>query len=724
MPHASDLPPGPPDAGASDLTAAAAALRTCLPEPLGALAAIAYDYRWSWTPGGPELFAAIDGDRWELCAGNPVRLLQEAHPHRLAELAADAGFLARVADLEAAVQAEGAGAITAAGVTREHPVAFFCAEYAIHGSLPVYSGGLGVLAGDILKEASDRRLPLVAVGLMYRHGYFRQRIDGSGWQHEYWVDTDPARVPAALVSGADGAPLTVTVPAGPREVVAQVWRVDVGRVPLLLLDANRPENSVADRWITSRLYVGDPDLRLWQYALLGIGGVRVLHALGIEPSVVHLNEGHAALAGLELARAARADDGLSAEEALTAARGRTVFTTHTPVPAGNDTYPAGQMAEALGSLASELGVDIESLVRRGRTHPDEAAEPFGVTQFALRSSRTANGVSARHGEVAREMWHDLWPERPVEEVPITSVTNGVHIPTWIGVPMRELLDRHLGEGWFDRAIDPATWEPVGTLPAEELWAARSVQRRELIDLVCERSVTERLGRGDTPEYVRAAAEGLDPEALTIGFARRVATYKRLDLLLSAVDRALALLGNSERPVQLILAGKAHPKDDEGKRLVQRLFEMKSHPEVARRVVYLDDYDLRLGAAMTRGCDVWVNVPRPPLEASGTSGIKSAINAGLQLSVLDGWWPEAYDGSNGWAISGEVDHDHGAQDWRHAAELYRLVTDEVIPAFYDRDADGVPQAWLQMVRASLRTCGPRFGAGRMIADYAARIYPPR
>ena len=712
-----------PDAGSRDLAAAAAALRSRLPEPLAALAAIAYNYRWSWTPGGPELFASVDEERWELCAANPVRLLQEAHPERLAELAADQDFLGRIAALDEAVNAESAGAITAAGVTPEHPVAFFCAEYAIHGSLPVYSGGLGVLAGDILKESSDRRLPLVAIGLMYRHGYFRQRIDGSGWQHEYWVDTDPARVPAALVTGDDGEPLTLTVPVGEREIVVQIWRVDVGRVPLLLLDANRAENSVADRWITSRLYVGDTDVRLWQYALLGVGGVRALNALGIDPAVVHLNEGHAALAGLELARAARADTGVSAEEALAAARERTVFTTHTPVPAGNDSYPADQMGGILRSLSDELGVDLDSLVCRGRTHPDEVFEPFGVTQFALRSSRAANGVSARHGEVAREMWQDLWPDRAVEDVPITHVTNGVHIPTWIGAPMRELLDRHLGEGWADRATDPATWDAVATLPAEELWAARCAQRQTLIELVRERSVTDRLGRGDTPEYVRAAAEGLDPEALTIGFARRVATYKRLDLLLSAVDRALALLGDADRPVQLILAGKAHPKDDEGKRLVQRLFGLKSHPEVARRVVYLDDYDFKLGAAMTRGCDVWVNVPRPPLEASGTSGIKSAINAGLQLSVLDGWWPEAYDGSNGWAISGEVDHDHGAQDWRHAAELYRLVTDEVIPAFYGRDAGGLPQAWLEMVRSSLRTCGPRFGAGRMIEDYAAQIYPP-
>src|SRR5215213_1309725 len=336
-----------PDAGASDLAAAAAALRSRLPEPLSALGAIAYNYRWSWTPGGAELFASIDEERWELCLGNPVRALQEAHPDRLAELAADEGFRARVSALETAVNAESAGPISAAGVSVERPVAFFCAEYAIHGSLPVYSGGLGVLAGDILKECSDRRLPLVAVGLMYRHGYFRQRIDGSGWQHEYWVDTDPDRVPAALVTGADGAPLTVSVPAPGRDVVAQLWRVDVGHVPLLLLDADRPENRVSDRWITSRLYVGDAQIRLLQYVLLGVGGVRALHALGIEPGVVHLNEGHAALAGLELARVARADSGVTAEEALDAARERTVFTTHTPVPAGNDSYPADQMAELL-----------------------------------------------------------------------------------------------------------------------------------------------------------------------------------------------------------------------------------------------------------------------------------------------------------------------------------------------------------------------------------------
>jgi glycogen phosphorylase len=710
------------NAGSPDIAAAAAALRSRLPEPLAPLADLAYNYRWSWTPGGPELLASIDPRRWELCLGNPVRLLSEVPPARLAELAGDAAFLDRMRALVDTVSERLAEPLLSGPVTEDAPAAFFCAEYAIHKSLPVYSGGLGVLAGDILKEASDMGLPLVAVGLMYRHGYFRQRIDASGWQHEYWVETDPDRVPSALVRREDGEPLTVSVPIGERTVVAQVWRVDVGRVPLLLLDADRPENDLTDRWITSRLYVGDAGMRLSQYTLLGIGGVRALQALGVEPGVVHLNEGHAAMACLELARIERERTGASVDEAFEAIRQRTVFTTHTPVPAGNDTYPAAQITETLGGIAAEMGIDTDTIVCRGRTHPDEAAEPFGVTQFALRSSRIANGVSARHGEVAREMWHDLWPDRAVEDVPITHVTNGAHIPTWVGGPMRELLDRHLGEGWTDRAVDPATWEPVDAIPAAELWAARAAQRAQLIDVVRERSVTDRLGRGDTAEYVRAAVNALDPDVLTVGFARRVATYKRLDLLLRDVDRALALLSDEERPVQLILAGKAHPKDDPGKKLVQRLFEMKSHWEVGRRVVYLDDYDLALGAAMVRGADIWVNVPRPPLEASGTSGIKSAQNGGLQLSVLDGWWPEAYDSANGWAISGEVDHDHGAQDWRHADELYRLLHEEAVPTFYDRDADGLPQAWLGMVRSALRTIGPKFSAGRMVRDYAERIYP--
>ncbi|MEA2311883.1 MAG: glycogen phosphorylase, partial [Solirubrobacteraceae bacterium] len=499
------------NAGSPDLAAAAAALRSRLPEPLAALAGIAYNYRWSWTPGGPELFASVDPARWEACAGNPVRLLEEVRPARLEALAEDDAFLTRLDALERELDARLSAPLSDSveGLSADRPAAFFCAEYAIHGSLPVYSGGLGVLAGDILKEASDRGTPLVAVGLMYRHGYFRQRIDASGWQHEYWVDTDPDRVPAALVTGDDGEPITVTVPIADRQVIAQVWRVDVGRVPLLLLDCDREENDLTDRWITSRLYVGDGDLRLAQYAVLGIGGVRVLHALGIEPGVVHLNEGHAALACLELARAAREADGCSPEEAFQAIRGRTVFTTHTPVPAGNDTYSATRMAEVLAGIAGEMDADPWQIVRRGRTHPHEDAEPFGVTQFALRSSRMANGVSARHGEVAREMWQDLWPDTPLGDVPITHVTNGVHIPTWIGEPMRELLDRHLGEGWTDGAVDPETWTAIDSIPDAELWAARCAQRAALIEDAKVRTVHDRLQRGDTADYVRAAIDSLD-----------------------------------------------------------------------------------------------------------------------------------------------------------------------------------------------------------------------
>jgi glycogen phosphorylase len=399
-----------------------------------------------------------------------------------------------------------------------------------------------------------------------------------------------------------------------------------------------------------------------------------------------------------------------------------VFTTHTPVPAGNDTYPAAQVVDALSGLAAGAGLDGDGLVRLGRTDPDDPGEPFGVTQFALRTSRAANGVSRRHGGVAREMWRALWPDTALDAVPIGHVTNGIHLPTWLGAPMRALLDRHLGDGWLERAADPATWAPVEGISDEELWAVRAQQRAALVDAVRDRSVGDRLARDEPRDYVEAAARAFDPEVVTIGFARRLATYKRLHLLMQDPGRGLALLAG-ERPVQVVLAGKAHPRDDDGKRLVQGLFAFKGAPGISERVVYLDDYDLGAAAWLVQGCDVWLNVPRPPLEASGTSGMKSAVNGGLQLSVLDGWWAEAYTGDNGWALSGDVDPDHGAQDARDGAELLRLLTDEVIPAYYERDAEGLPRAWLARIRASLRTNGPAFCAGRMLDDYASRMYRP-
>ena len=706
--------------GDRDLSRAAAALASRIPQELAPLARIAYDYRWSWTPCADRLFAEIDPERWELAAHNPVRLLEEASVDGLQRAAHDAGLLERAAAVEEVLRAERERPPHEVGpVTAQRPVAFFCAEYGIHESLPIYSGGLGALAGDILKESADRALPLVGVGLMYRQGYFRQRVDASGWQHEYWVPTDPDRVPAALVTGDDGAPVTVTVPIGDRDVVAQIWRVDVGRVPLYLLDTERAENDGIARWLTARLYDGDPITRLGQYALLGVGGVRALAALGVDPGVVHLNEGHAAFASLELVHREQAR-GASLEEALQDARRRTIFTTHTPVPAGNDTYPGELVAAVLGRAAQEVGLDPWELVRMGRTHADDHGEPFGVTQFALHTTRAANAVSRRHGEVARGMWQGLWPDRDVEDVPITHVTNGVHEPTWLGPAMRALLDRHLGEDWLRRADDPATWEAVDRISDEELWAVRGEQRAALVEWVRERSVLDRLARGDTPDYVQAAAHAFDPDVLTIGFARRVATYKRLHLLLQDRDRSLAMFANG-RPVQLLIAGKAHPRDEDGKRIVQYLFTAKDSPAVASRVVFLEDYDIAVARRMVQGCDVWLNLPRPPLEASGTSGMKNAVNGGLHLSVLDGWWAEGYDGANGWALPGDVLPDHAAQDHRDATELARLLAREVVPAFYERDDAGVPRAWVARMRAALKTLGPQFSAGRMLEDYEQRLY---
>ncbi len=706
--------------GALDLAAAADSLAARLPEPLKPLAAIAYNYLWSWTPGGHELFADLDQQRWALCARNPVRILHEVSQPRLGHLAVDPGFLNRMRKLADGLAEELQRPVMGGSVTAARPAAFLCAEYAVHPSLPVYSGGLGVLAGDILKAASDMGLPLVAVGMMYRHGYFRQRTDATGWQHEYWVDTDPDLVPGALVTGEDGHPLTVRVPVGDREVVCQIWRVAVGRVPLLLLDTNRPENNHSDRFITSRLYVGDPEIRLDQYSVLGIGGIRALETLGVNPEVVHLNEGHAAFAVLELARAERDRNGLSFAEAFEAARSAVVFTTHTPVPAGNDTYPAAQVANQLAGIAAQLGTGVEELVARGLTHPRASGEPFGMTQFALRTSRCANGVAVRHGKVAREMWRELWPGVESDDVPIGSVTNGAHIPTWLGEPMWALFDRYLPNGWLRDCANPKVWEAVERIPDEELWAARHRQRAALVRMVADRSATERLNRGEPRSYMHAAADTLSPDVLTVGFARRLATYKRLNLLLCDLDRMRAIMGNTERPVQLLIAGKAHPNDAPAKALLAGLFEHRYLPEFAGRLVFLDDYDMNLAAAMVRGCDVWVNLPRPPLEASGTSGMKSSFNGGLQLSVLDGWWPECYDGANGWAISGEIDADHDGQDGRHADAFYELLSQHAVPSYYERE-DGLPRRWLGMVRRSLMTAAPRFSATRMVADYATRIY---
>ncbi len=704
--------------GTRDLLRAAGDLAARLPDPLAPLARLAFNYRWCWSAEGPALFRSIDPQRFESCLENPVRLLQEASGDVLRRAVADTDLLHRASVLEAAIRSDLDRPPAVGPIDPDHPVAYFSAEFGVHRSLPIYSGGLGALAGDLLKEASDRRLPLVAVGLMYRQGYFRQRVDGSGWQHEYWTETDPERLPAALVTGIDGTPIEIRVPIGAANVMARIWRVDIGRVPLFLLDTDWPENDALARWITARLYVGDPQTRLAQYVLLGVGGVRALRALGIAPGLLHLNEGHAAFAPLELAGQVLA--GAPLNVALAAARARTVFTTHTPVPAGNDTYTPEEARAAIEPLALETGCSPGELLRLGRVDQDDEESPFGMTEAALRMAAAANGVSRRHGEVSREMWNVIWPSRAPAGVPIGHVTNGVHVPSWVGPAIRELLDRHLGEDWLRRARDPDTWAPVADIPDKELWAARERQRADLITYVRRRSVADRLARSDTYDYAGAAAQAFDDHVLTIGFARRVATYKRLDLLTRDPEWTLSLL-SGERPVQVLLAGKAHPKDEEAKRVLQGLFGLKFARIVGERVVFLDDYDLSSAAQLVRGCDVWLNLPRPPLEASGTSGMKSVMNGGLQLSVLDGWWAEAYDGDNGWALAGTVDPDPGAQDERDAATFHRLLADEVLPSFYERDERGLPPAWLDRMRASLMTLGPQFSASRMLDDYVRGPY---
>jgi starch phosphorylase len=508
-----------------------------------------------------------------------------------------------------------------------------------------------------------------------------------------------------------------------REVAFHVWRAEIGRVPLYLLDTELDENDPVDRWITARLYEGNALTRLGQYGLLGIGTLRAIRALGIEPGVLHFNEGHPALAALELAAESVAA-GERFDDAVAAARARCVFTTHTPVPAGNESYETRSFLEAFADLPRRLGIDADRFLSFCRTDRSTDEWP-GMTPLALRLARRANAVSLRHGEVAREMWRPLFGDVPADDVPIDHVTNGVHLPTFLSTPMRALLDRHLGEGWLDRASDPETWAPVEGIPDEELWAARNQARGQLVDYVKTKSVEDRLLRGEDPERVKAVAETFAEDTLTLGFARRIATYKRLFLLTYDPERIRRIFADGP-PLQMVVAGKAHPLDEKAKQMLVDAFALSNAVGLTSRVAFLENYDLAVAAPIVGGCDVWINVPRPPLEASGTSGMKSAANGGLNLSVLDGWWVEGYDGENGWEIdgAGPEGEDEAVQDARHAHALYDLLEQQVVPLFLDRDADGLPRRWLQMVKRSLRTNGPRFSAARMVEEYAERIYPPR
>jgi starch phosphorylase len=703
--------------GRANLERAIAELAERLPEAIRSLAFVAYNYRWAWTLDGPDVFREIDPQAWRRSAGNPRYVIEIAPPRRLQELARSPEYVRRVQALADGLAADLARPPRPVAGQTARPVAYFCSEFGAHASLALYGGGLGVLAGDTLKAAADLALPMVGIGLFYRQGYFHQRLDVGGWQHEYWLNADFERLPVVRVTNGDQQPLLVEVQIRDRVVRCDVWRVDFGRVPLYLLNTDREDNHPIDRWITARLYIGDRHVRLAQYAVLGIGGVRALQALQIDPILVHLNEGHAALSGFERARLRAA--GGPFEPALAEVKQHTVFTTHTPVPAGNEGYHVGEIDPVLGAFADSLGISRRVFHDYGRVSPGNDADEVSITPLALRTSSAANGVSARHGDVARHMWRPLWPDRPVEQVPITHVTNGVHTTTWMAAPMQRLLDRHLPSDWRTRVSDAAMWEAIDGIPDADLWGVRCELRGALVELVRGQSVRDRLSRGEPPEYVEAAAREFDPHVITIGFARRVAAYKRLYLLVRFPERGGHLLGDGPTPIQLIVSGKAHPQDNEGKETLHRLFQSRTNV-IGGRVVFLEDYDLQIAPPLVAGVDLWLNLPRPPLEASGTSGMKVVLNGGLNLSVADGWWEEAYDGGNGWNIVSPAADVH-AQDEHDANALLELMQNEVVPLFYARGPDGIPHAWVQRMKASMRGLIPRFSAERMLLDYASQLY---
>jgi glycogen phosphorylase len=707
--------------------------RARLPEGLRGLADVAWNLAWSWLPGGVPLFRDIDASLWEASGHNPRAMLEGVRPQRLAELAADSHFIHRAAALEKRFRDYLCRPPSPAGerVADQYdgrPVAYFCAEYGIHESLPVYAGGLGVLAGDHLKSASDLGIPLVAVGLRYQQGYFHQSLDRTGWQVEYYSDTIFGHLPVGLLLRPDGTPLTVTVPFHHRRVVLQVWGVMVGRVPLLLLDSNRDDNDPIDRWITAHLYGGGKDTRLAQEMVLGIGGVRVLRLLGYKPAVFHMNEGHAAFLSLELIREGLLR-GQMWEEALNSVRSQTVFTTHTPVPAGHDEFRQEHISIFMADYLAEFKegsfeAPRAKLLALGRKRAEDVYDDFGMTPLAIHASRSVNGVSELHGKVSREMWYPMWPGKTPETAPITHVTNGVHAGSWVAPLMRELFDRYLGEDWEQRQTDPRTWEAVDSIPDAELWDVHLRMKQRLVQFVREQARAYREVSGEDPEYVQAADTLLEADALTIGFARRVATYKRLSLLLHDPERSLALLSHPERPLQLVISGKAHPGDTEAKRLLQYLFRVRFDPRVMKRATVIVNYNIAVAQELVQGVDVWLNLPRRPLEASGTSGMKAALNGILNCSILDGWWAEGYNGRNGWAIGTTASYvDTTLQDSHDAESLYSTLEREVIPLYYDRDSAGVPRRWVAMMKENLKSLGPFFNSDRMLEEYAAKIYAP-
>ncbi len=704
-------------------------VRPHLPEALTALDRLARNLRWSWDRPTRDLFAWIDPTRWEAVGHDPMAMLASTPRARLEELAGDPSYLGaldRVVHELDAYLAEprwyGERAAAATGDVTIGGIAYFSPEFGISEALPQYSGGLGVLAGDHLKAASDLGVPIIGIGLFYRHGYFRQSLSVDGWQQERYPNLDPHSMALTLCTDGSGAPVVVSVDLAGIRTHAQIWRADVGRIRLYLLDTDIDANPDEVRPVTDRLYGGDTEHRLRQEILLGVGGVRALRALGERAQVFHTNEGHAGFLGLERIRELIVDHSLTYAEATEVARAGCLFTTHTPVPAGIDRFPRELIERYFSGWCAECGVSFEELMSLGHRIGEPPEERFNMAVMGLRLAARSNGVSMLHGEVSRDMFADLWPDVPGNEVPITSITNGVHGQTWVSPEIDELLTKSVGSQWS--SAGPEDWDNVGALSTADAWSARQVGAERLIGYVRERLRASVLDRGYSPSDASWTDEALDPNALTICFARRFATYKRANLLLSQPERLRALLLNPDRPVQFVFAGKAHPADDGGKELIRQIVTFSHDLGIRHRFAFLDDYDMSVARPLYQGADVWLNTPRRPLEACGTSGEKAALNGALNCSILDGWWAEMFTGDNGWAItSAEQVEDLARRDHFEADSLFGLLEQQIVPLFFDRGHDGLPHAWVERMKTAWRTLGPQVTAQRMVRDYVTELYEP-
>ncbi len=696
-----------------------------MPPALSPLKELAYNFWWCWNADAVDLFRRIDTALWEEVHHNPVALLSRLSHQRLQQLAERAEFVGAVNAVHATFRKymEEHGWYASVDPRPSQYIAYFCAEFGLHESFPSYSGGLGVLAGDHLKSSSDLGLPLVGVGLLYQEGYFRQYLTQSGWQNEEYIEQDFFSMPVTAVSHADGAPVMISVEMPQGTCYAQIWRLNVGRVPLYLLDTNVQQNVLPGfRDITDRLYGGTTDTRVMQEMMLGIGGMRALHALGIDPAVCHINEGHAAFSMLERTKQLCERESLTFEEAWQITRASSVFTTHTPVPAGNEVFDIDLLHRYFPAYVATLGITWEQFLTLGSPNLEVASTQFSMTVLGLKGAAYRNGVSELHGHVARTMWKSVWPHVGLNEVPIGAVTNGVHTPTWVAPEVAEIYDRYLGLQWRTEPHEPEAWANVDSIPSMELWRVHQ-RRRERLVLGAREHILHKHDVSLTQEQINSINEHLDPDVLTLGFARRFASYKRADLLMRDMDRFSRIISNAERPVQIVLAGKAHPRDTEGKELIASVIQKIRKHELDHRIVFLEDYEMSIARLMVRGCDVWLNTPRRPYEASGTSGMKAVLNGGLHCSILDGWWAEGYDGHNGFAIGRGEMLEPEEQDAADSETLYDLLEHAIVPMYYEMGKSRVPERWVQMMKRSIRTLAPQFSALRMVREYTTTSYMP-